>query len=147
MFNKEYFLNYLRNGGDMDSIGRDIADAMNDAREAYEAEKAAAAKAAQAAKEKEMLQTKRDIAAEMIDLIIEYGELVAPGTSEMLGDYDEEELDQMIGTMDQMFNALKAIAGLKNAVAAAPVNPVVKSSVKVSKTDDEVLANFIKKLM
>lgn len=143
-FNKEYFLNYLRNGGDMDSIGRDIADAMNDARDAYEAEKAIAAKAA---KENEMLQTKRDIAAEMIDLIVEYGELVAPGTSEMLQDYTNEDLDQMIETMDQLFNMLKAIAGLKNAVAAAPVNPVIKTSVKVPKTDDEVLANFIKKLM
>jgi hypothetical protein len=143
-FNKEYFLNYLRNGGDMDSIGRDIADAMNDAREAYEAEKAIAAKAA---KENEMLQTKRDIAAEMIDLIVEYGELVAPGTSEMLQDYTDEDLDQMIETMDQLFNMLKAIAGLKNAVAAAPVKPVIKTSVKVPKTDDEVLANFIKKLM
>ena len=143
-FNKENFLDYLRNGGDMDSIGRDIADAMNDAREAYEAEKAIAAKAAQ---ENEVLQTKRDIAAEMIDLIVEYGELVAPGTSEMLQDYTDEDLDQMIGTMDQLFNMLKAIAVLKNSVAAAPVNPVIKTSVKVPKTDDEVLANFIKKLM
>ena len=143
-FNKEYFLDYLRNGGDMDSIGRDIADAMNDAREAYEAEKAIAAKVAQ---ENEVLQTKRDIAAEMIDLIVEYGELVAPGTSDMLQDYTDEDLDSMIDTMDQLFNMLKAIAGLKNAVAAAPVNPVIKTSVKVPKTDDEVLANFIKKLM
>lgn len=150
-FNKEYFLNYLRNGGDMDTIGRDIADAINDARDAYEAEKAIAAKAAEQRKAEELLETKRAIAEDMICLIKEYGDLINPEVSDCLDDYTTEDLDSMIHTMDGLFATLVVAVKMKeafaNELAAAPVKPVAKPSVKVPKTDDEVLANFIKNLM
>lgn len=135
-FNKEYFLNQLRNGQDIDTIGQSIADAMNEAVEAHKAEVAAKEAATKAA---EVENYKREIATDMIDLIKEYGHLVAPQAGDILDAITDEDIDVMIKTLDEMFNMMRVMAQLKVSLE----QPATKSS----KSDDEVLSNFIKSLM
>ena len=159
---RDYFLTHMRSGKSLDDLGKEIADAMNAARDAYEAEEAAKAKAAKEAEEKrkagELLETKRAIAEDMINLIKEYGDLVDPEVANCLDDYTTEDLDSMIQTMDTLFQTLvmavnlknmlndPAIGGIATKVAAAPGSPIKKTVIKAPKTDDEVLTNFIKTL-
>ena len=140
-FDKNYFLDQLRNGANMDNIGQALADAMNEAQEAYNAELDARKKAAEAA---EMAQAKRDMALDLIDIIQDYGYLVAPETADVLDNFDEDDVDMMVNTLDEMFNMMSAIAKLK--VDLDKCNQITPCS-KTPKSDDEVLSNFIKSLM
>ena len=145
MFDKNYFLNQLRNGVSMDSMGQALADAMNEAQDAYAAE-LEAAKAEQAAQD--LAQAKRNLACELIDLIQEYGDLVAPDAADMLDEINDEDIDAMVDTLDQMFNMMVAVNQLKRDLEkAATPKQTVKVATKRPKSDDEVLSNFIKSLM
>ncbi len=134
-------LTRLRNGESMDAIGQSIADMLNEAQNAYIAEQETA-KAEQAAQE--MAQAKRNLACELIDLIQEYGELVTPDAANMLDDINDEDIDAMVDTLDQMFNMMVALNKLKHDLEKATPTKVVT---KRAKSDDEVLSNFIKSLM
>ena len=135
-FNKEYFLEQLRKGQDIDALGQSIADAMNEAVEAHKAEVAAKEAATKAA---ELDNYKREIAMNMIDLIKEYGHLVAPQAGDILDAVGDEDIDMMVKTLDEMFNMMRVMAQLKVSLE--------KPATKASKSDDEVLSNFIKSLM
>jgi hypothetical protein len=89
MYDKNYFLNQLRNGVSMDSMGQALADAMNEAQDAYAAELAVKEKEAEAAA---MAQTKRDMALDLIDIIRDYGDLVAPEAANMLDEVDDDDM-------------------------------------------------------
>ena len=144
MFDKNYFLTQLRNGVSMDSIGQALADAMNEAQDAYIAEQEAA-KAEQAALD--LAQAKRALACELIDLIQEYGDLVAPDAADMLDDISDEDIDAMVETLDQMFNMMVAVSELKHNLEKAQTKSHIVPVTKRPKSDDEVLSNFIKSLM
>ena len=128
MFNKDYFLNQLRNGQSIDTIGQSIADAMNEAVEAYEAEQAAAVS---------LTNQKRDIALDMVDLLRKYGTLVmGEDACDFMDVITDEDLDSLVESMDQLFNMMKALTELKARLEKAPV----------AKSDDDILANFIRSL-
>ena len=137
-------LTRLRNGESMDAIGQSIADMLNEAQNAYIAEQETA-KAEQAAQE--MAQAKRNLACELIELIQEYGELVAPDAADMLDDIDDEDIDAMVDTLDQMFNMMVALNKLKHDLEKAQTTSHITPVPKRAKSDDEVLSNFIKSLM
>ena len=141
MFDKNYFLNQLRNGASIDAIGQSIADAMNEAVEAHNAEVAAAeAEAAKAAAAKAAVENKKyELAKEMIHIIQEYGMIVAPNAKEIMDQVTEEDLNVMIQTLDEMFHMMTSMIELKNKLEGA--------SIPTSKSDDDVLANFIASLM
>lgn len=148
MFDKNYFLNQLRNGVSMDSMGQALADAMNAAQDEYATELAAKEKEAEAAA---IAQTKKDMALDLIDIIRDYGRMVAPEAEEILDDIDDDDIDAMVTTLDQMFQMLSSMvqlkANLKKGCTQIPeCKPVIKA-VKPSKSDDEVLAKFIASLM
>ena len=137
MFDKNYFLDQLRKGQSIDTIGQGIADAMNEAVEAYEAEQAIAMKA-QA--EAILHDEKRAIALDMIDLLREYGELVmGDDTCDFMDDISDEDLGSLIQSMDQLFNMMKALTELKAKLEKVPAT-------NRAMTDDDVLANFIRSL-
>ena len=140
IYDKNYFLDQLRNGTSMDDMGQALADAMNEAQEAYAAELAVKEKEAEVAA---MAQAKRDMALDLIDVIQDYGHLVAPETADILDDVNDDDIDAMIQTLDQMFQMMSSMAQLK--ANREKVQP--KSPVKRAKSDDEVLANFIASLM
>ena len=127
MFTKDYFLTQLRNGQSIDTIGQGIADAMNEAVEAYEAEQAAIS----------MVDKKRDIALDMIDLLREYGTMImGEEACDFMDDITDEDLDSLVESMDQLFNMMKALTELKARLDKAPT----------AKSDDDILANFIRSL-
>ena len=145
MFDKNYFLNQLRNGVSMDDMGQALADAMNAAQEAYTAELEVAKKAQADA---EMTQAKRDMALDLIDIIQDYGHLVAPDAADILDDVGEDDIDAMVATLDQMFQMMSSMAQLKaNLEKTYTQVPECKPVTKRAKSDDEVLAKFIASLM
>ena len=152
MFDKNYFLNQLRNGVSMDSMGQALADAMNEAQEAYTAELAVKEKEAEAAA---MAQNKREMALDLIDIIRDYGHMVAPDAADILDDISDEDVEAMIVTLDQMFQMMSSMAQLKANLESLDKLPVPKAQAKShitpvakpSKSDDEVLAKFIARLM
>lgn len=145
MFDKNYFLNQLRNGVSMDSMGQALADAMNEAQDAYAAELAVKEKEAEAAA---MAQNKREMALDLIDIIRDYGHMVAPEAADILDDIDDDDVDAMIVTLDQMFQMMSSMAQLKaNLEKTYTQIPECKPVAKRAKSDDEVLAKFIASLM
>lgn len=152
MFDKNYFLTQLRNGVSMDDMGQALADAMNEAQEAYIAEQAVKVKEAE---EAAMAQNKREMALDLIDIIRDYGHMVAPDAADILDDIDDEDVDAMVITLDQMFQMMSSMAQLKANLETLDKLPVPKAQVKShitpvakpSKSDDEVLAKFIASLM
>ena len=136
VYDKNYFLDQLRNGAKIEDIGQALADAMNEAQEAHIAEQAAAAQAAEEAQNK---AAKREMAMDMIDIIRDYGLMVAPETADVMNEIDDEDIDMMVTTLDEMFHMLAALANLKHTVAKAPVGNSKPS-------DDTILANFIASL-
>ena len=145
VYDKNYFLDQLRNGTSMDDIGQALTDAMNEAQEAYIAEQAVKVKEAEAAA---IAQTKRDMALDLIDIIRDYGDLVAPEAAEILADIDDTDIDAMVSTLDEMFHMMTAMAQLKTQLEKAqPKSTKIPVPVKRAKSDDEVLSNFIKSLM
>jgi hypothetical protein len=133
-------LDQLRNGAKIEDIGQALADAMNEAQEAHMAEQVAAAKAAEEAQNKAAIETaKREMALDMIDIIKDYGMMVAPDAVGVMDEIDDEDIDMMVHTLDEMFHMLAALANLKHAKAKAPVGNSKPS-------DDAILANFIASL-
>lgn len=143
MFDKNYFLDQLRNGTSMDDMGQALANAMNEAQTAYAAEVAAKEKETEAAV---MAQTKRDMALDLIDIIRDYGRMVAPEAADILDNVDDEDIDAMVVTLDQMFQMMKSMAQLKINLEKAQAKST-KIPVKHAKSDDDILANFIASLM
>ena len=152
VYDKNYFLDQLRNGTSMDDMGQALANAMNEAQTAYAAELAAKEKEAEAAA---IAQTKRDMALDLIDIIRDYGRMVAPEAADILDEVDDDDVDVMIHTLDQMFQMMSTMAQLKVNLENMDKLPVPKAQTKSSitpvakrtKSDDEVLSNFIASLM
>lgn len=141
--NKEYFMNRLANGENMDAIGAEIAAMMNAAMAEHnariEAEKAMAAEA-----EKE--EAKRELIEELVEIVQELAILEGMDPDELT--ITDEDMDQMVAAFTEMFGAMrelkKAIAEMEARMpAAAPAHVTVKPS-KIAPSDEEILANFIK---
>ena len=142
VIDKDYFLTRLANGEDINEIGANIADMMNAAIAEHTAAQEAARKAeAKRVAEAELLAHKRALAEEMTDLVLEYGELVAPGSTIDM-ELSEEDLDLMVKTLDEMFQLMSAVKSLKVAIDSIDENKPA-SIVAKTKTDDEALADFL----
>ena len=78
-YDKNYFLNQLRNGQDINSIGQAMADAMNAAMADYTAEQEAVRKAeAEKTAQANLVAKKKELSLKMVDLFREYASLCAP---------------------------------------------------------------------
>ena len=127
---KNYFLDRLAAGEDIDTIGQEMANAMNEALEAHraaeEAKKAAAAKA-------ENEEAKRDIIEEMIELVQEYA--ILEGMDENEIKISPEDVDNMCAAFTEMFATMRQLKNL-----SARLNE--KKS--LNKSDDDILNEFVK---
>jgi hypothetical protein len=123
---KDYILTRLTAGENIDAIGQEIADMMNEAMETYNAK----IKAEQKAKEKK--QAKRDLVVNMIDNIKALA--VMDGMPTDMLTFSEDEVDGVVEAFEEMFLLFK---DLKTLSKLPP-----KKTVPVS--DDEILADFIK---
>lgn len=145
MLSEKDILTRLRNGESMDAIGQSIADVLNAAQNTYDAE-VKAAKEAEAANT--LATQKRELAKKFISLMQDYGDLVCPDSHDIMSKYTDEDIDEMITAIDQMFNLLNFAIQMQ---ATLEEKPKAKSKITPAphapKSDDEVLANFIKSLM
>lgn len=129
MIDKDYFLTRLTAGENIDVIGQEIADMMNEALEAYNAKIEAEQKAKA---EKEKKQAKRELVVNMIDNIKAFAVLDGLPTDMLI--YNENEIDDLVDTFEELFLLLKDLKTLSKLPH--------KKTVPVS--DDEILADFIK---
>lgn len=142
MFNMEDILARLQNGEKIDDIGNEIAGLMNQAVAAHNAELEAEAKK-QA--EAEKTQAKRDLMSELVDIIKELA--ILEGMDENDLEITDEELDQLVKAFTEMFGAMRELkamfASLEANVAVAPAKAPAKA-VKMTPSDEQILADFIK---
>lgn len=139
--NKEYFMNRLANGENMDAIGAEIAAMMNAAMAEHNARiEAEKAKAAEAEKE----AAKRELIEELVEIVQELAILEGMDPDEL--NVTEEDMDQMVAAFNEMFGAMrdlkKMLASLDTDKVAAP--KIRTSVINVKPTDDQILADFIK---
>jgi hypothetical protein len=143
---KNYFLSRLQAGESMDDIGVEMAAMMNEAVAAHNAELEAQALAAAKADQE---AAKRDLIEEMIEIVQELAILEGVDPADI--EVTEDTVDQMVTAFTEMFGLMKFLKQMANDGVAvkAKVKPDNKITpvVNAPKSDDEVLANFIKNLM
>lgn len=127
--NKEYFMTRLANGENIDDIGVEIAAMMNAAVAEHSAKLAAT-------QEKE--SAKRELIEELVGIIQELAILEGIEADDFT--LSNEEIDQLVEAFTEMFAAVRELKALVKKVDVKPT----KVSRITSKSDDEVLADFIK---
>ena len=128
MIDKNYFLDMMKNGEDIDTIAKNITDALNEAKVEMEA----------AQKKNELAEKKLEIANEIALLFREYADLAYPDAAGEIGKFEGEALVEI---MDESFELLKGLYEIKNAFAA-PTKKIAKAPAK--KSDDDILSEFLK---
>ena len=138
VIDKNYFLNRLANGEDMDTIGNELAAMMTDAVNEHNANLEAEAKR-QAEVEKEA--AKRDLIVEMVDIVKELAILEGMDPEEVT--ISDEEMDQMVEAFSEMFAVMR---DLKKVIAdlEAHNDKVAARAHKATPSDEQILADFIK---
>lgn len=139
MITKNYFLDRLNAGEDIDTIGAEIADMMN---AALEEKRAAEELARQEAAKQENETAKRELIEEMIEIVQEYAILEGMNPDEIA--VQPEDIDQMVAAFTEMFDLMRSLKQLKKIVPAAPAATTdTKNTIKF-KSDDQILADFAK---
>ena len=148
-YDKNYFLDQLRNGQDINTMGQHIADAMNAAIADYNAEQEAARKAeAERVAKVELAAKKKDLGLQMVDLFREYATLTGNTAMDEM-EITDEDMDTLVEALDQTFALMGAMKELKVAIDSIPADKVVAHNPKTrtatihAKSDDEVLADFL----
>ncbi len=145
-YDKNYFLDQLRNGQDINVMGQHIADAMNAAMADFAAEQEAARKAeAERVAKVELTAKKRAIGEEIVDLFREYAALTGNTAMDEI-EITDDDLDTLVEALDQTFALMGAMKELKVAIDALPEAKPATHTKRV-KSDDEALAEFLASIM
>lgn len=152
-YDKNYFLDQLRNGQDINAIGQAMADAMNAAMADFNAEQEAARKAeAERVAKAELATKKKNLGLKMVDLCREYAALSGNTIMDEM-EITDEDLDTLVEALDQTFALMGAMKELKVAIDAIPDDkvPMVHANMQKAKakakSDDEVLADFLASIL
>lgn len=149
-YDKNYFLDQLRNGQDINAIGQAMADAMNAAIADYNAEQEAARKAeAERVAKVELAAKKKDLGLQMVDLFREYAALTGNTAMDEM-EITDDDLDTLVEALDQTFTLMGAMKDLKVAIDSIPadkVNPKTRTATIHTKSDDEALADFLAQIL
>ena len=145
-YDKNYFLDQLRNGQDINDIASSMADAMNAAMADYTAEQEASRKAeAEHVAKVELAARKKELSLKIVDLFREYASLTGNNVMDEM-EITDEDMDTLVEALDQTFALMGAMKELKEAVNSMPVdkvNPKTRTATLHVKSDDEVLADFL----
>lgn len=142
-YDKNYFLDQLRNGQDINDIASSMADAMNAAMADFTTEQEVARKAeAERAAKVELTAKKKDLSLKMVDLFREYAALTGNNVMDEM-EITDEDMDTLVEALDQTFALMGAMKELKEAVNSMPVDKVNPKTRIHAKSDDEVLADFL----
>ena len=136
VIDKNYFLNRLANGENMDVIGEEIALMMTEALNEHNTNLEAEAKR-QAEVEKEA--TKRELIEELVDIVQELAILEGMDPDEL--EMTDEDMDQLVAAFTEMFAVMR---DLKKALSSIDIPKTRKATVSVKPTDDQILADFLK---
>lgn len=136
LIDKNYFLNRLANGEDMDAIGEEIAVMMTEALNEHNTNLEAEAKR-QAEVEKE--QAKRDLIEELVEIIQELAILEGMDPDEL--QVTDEDVEQLVAAFTEMFAAMR---DLKKLFTSIDTPKTRKATISVKPTDDQILADFLK---
>ena len=113
-YDKNYFLDQLRNGQDINVMGQHIADAMNAAIADYTAEQEAARKAeAERVAKVELAARKKDLGLKMVDLFREYADLTGNTAMDEM-EITDDDLDVLVEALDQTFALMGAMKELNS---------------------------------
>ena len=134
MFKKEDILSQLNSGKSIESIAAELTDALNAANDEYIA----------AQKVSETRSKKEALARQFCDLIREYAAIECPEAADVLVP-DSDDIDAMIDSIDDMFKALQFAMTMKD-MFAEPQICNRRASAKASKSDDDILSDFISKI-
>ena len=139
VIDKNYFLNRLANGEDMDVIGQEMAAMMNAAMAEHNANLEAEAKR-QAEVEKEA--AKRDLMEELVEIVQELAILEGMDPDDL--QVTDEDMDQLVAAFTEMFVAMR---DLKKLFASIDTDKVVApkgraSVINVKPSDDQILADI-----
>lgn len=153
VYDKNYFLDQLRNGQDINTMGQAMADAMNAAIADYTAEQEAARKAeADRVAKVELAAKKKDLGLKMVDLFRDYADLTGNTAMDEM-EITDDDLDTLVEALDQTFALMSAMKDLKAAIDAIPEDKVVARNPKTrtatihAKSDDEALKEFLAQIM
>ena len=136
MFNMEDIYARLANGEKIEDIGNEIAAMMNEAVAKHEAEEA---KRVEAAAQAEKEAAKRDLMEELVEIIQELAILEGMDPDEL--QVTDEEMDQLVTAFTEMFAAMR---DLKKMFADLEAHATAPKATKVTPTDEQILADFIK---
>ena len=152
-YDKNYFLDQLRNGQDINDIASSMADAMNAAMADFTAEQEVARKAeAERVAKAELAAKKKDLGLQMVDLFREYAALTGNNVMDEM-DITDEDMDTLVEALDQTFALMGAMKELKVAIDSIPADKIVARNPKTrtaaihAKSDDEVLADFLAQIL
>ena len=149
-YDKNYFLDQLRNGQDINDIASSMADAMNAAMADFTAEQETARKAeAERVAKVELTAKKKDLGLQMVDLFREYADLTGNTAMDEM-EITDEDMDTLVEALDQTFALMGAMKELKEAVnsmSVDKVNPKTRTATLHVKSDDEVLADFLAQIL
>ena len=149
-YDKNYFLDQLRNGQDINTIGHAMADAMNAAMADFAAEQEAARKAeAERVAKIELAARKKELSLKMVDLFREYASLTGNNVMDEM-EITDEDMDTLVEALDQTFALMGAMKELKVAIDSIPAdkaNPKTRTATLHTKSDDEVLADFLAQIL
>lgn len=139
MFTKEAILKEMRAGASIEDIAAEITAILNEANAEYERQAAASAKRAK----------KEDIALRFNALVKEYAELECPGAAKWMEEAQaEENMDELIATLDEMFAGLRyamtMVNDLQKIADASPTDCMCGTCAEP--TDDDIIASFISKI-
>ena len=145
-YDKNYFLDQLRNGQDINDIASSMADAMNAAMADFTAEQEAARKAeAERVAKIELAARKKELSLKMVDLFREYASLTGNNVMEEM-DITDEDMDTLVEALDQtcaLMGAMKELQVAVNSIPADKANPKTRTATLHTKSDDEVQADFL----
>ena len=149
VYDKNYFLDQLRNGQDINAMGQAMADAMNAAIADYTAEqKAEAERVAKV----ELAAKKKNLGLKMVDLFRDYADLTGNTAMDEM-EITDDDLDTLVEALDQTFALMGAMKELKTAIDTIPedklvgLNPKKRSATIHAKSDDEALKEFLAQIM
>ena len=136
MFNMEDIYARLQKGEKIEDIGNEIAAMMTEAQHRYDSEQAAIA---------DNEAAKRELIEEIVEIIQELCILEGMDPDEIK--ITDEEMDQLVAAFTEMFAAMRAMkaafADIETHAAKKPVKVTVKTS-NIDRTDDQILADFLK---
>ena len=128
---KNYFLDRLAAGENIDAIGQDVAKAMNEALEEHRAAEEAKKAAAKAEDE----TAKREIIEEMVGLINKYAILEGLDPQELK--VTKEDIDTLVKSFTTLFAAMRDLKALVKEPTGA------KTVAHITHDDDKILADFV----